>query len=597
MLGNLWEALSRKKRNDSHEESKLARVLNLFDLTALGVGSTLGLGVYVLAGSVAYDQAGPAVTISFLIAAVASAFAGFCYAEFAARVPKAGSAYVYSYVSVGEFVAFTIGWNLILEYVIGTSSVARGLSGYIDALIDNKMGNFWRDLMPIDVSFLAEYPDFFSFVIVMILSVLLAIGVKESTFLNNVFTAVNLTTVCIVLVAGSMNANPKNWAIAKEDIPEDIKHAGEGGFMPFGIAGIMAGAAKCFYGFVGFDCVATTGEEAKNPKRNIPLAIVISLIIIFLAYFGISTVLTMMLPYYLQNPDAPFPHAFDQIGWTVIKWIVSIGAIFALTTSLLGALFPLPRVLYAMGNDGIIYKVMKRVHPKTKTPLIATLISGFLAGLMALIFNLHQLIDMMSIGTLLAYTIVAICIIILHYEAPDEKYTANQNKFTLNAAMNQIANIKFIQEPTRMTSNIVKIAVAVFCVLSLVLCGLLEFKFTTINIICMSTIGAAMILTIFFIGRQPKDNVTELSFTVPFVPILPCLSIFINLYLMFQLDAATWIRFAVWLIIGYFIYFTYGIRQSKEGLLRKENIKMEYENSQIKSIKEEASIERESDKF
>lgn len=314
----------------------------------------------------------------------------------------------------------------------------------------------------------------------------------------------------------------------------------------------MAGAAKCFYGFVGFDCVATTGEEAKNPKRNIPLAIVISLIIIFLAYFGISTVLTMMLPYYLQNPDAPFPHAFEEIGWTAIKWIVSIGAIFALCTSLLGALFPLPRVLYAMGNDGIIYKVMKRVHPKTKTPLIATLLSGFLAGVMALIFNLHQLIDMMSIGTLLAYTIVAICIVILHYEAPDENKSLNQNKFTLNAAMNQIANIKFIQEPTKMTSNIVKIAVAVFCILSLVLCGLLEFKFGVVNIICMSVVGAAMILTIFIIGRQPKDNKTELSFTVPFVPILPCFSIFINLYLMFQLDAATWIRFAVWLIIGKF---------------------------------------------
>jgi solute carrier family 7 (cationic amino acid transporter), member 3 len=262
---------------------------------------------------------------------------GFCYAEFAARVPKAGSAYVYSYVSVGEFVAFTIGWNLILEYVIGTSSVARGLSGYIDALFDNKMGNFWRDLFPMNVGFLAKYPDFFSFVIVMVLCGILAFGVKESSLLNNIFTVVNLLTVSIVLVAGIIKANPANWAIAKEDIPEGVR-GGEGGFMPYGIAGVMAGAAKCFYGFVGFDCVATTGEEAKNPKRNIPLAIVISLIIIFFAYFGISTVLTMMWPYYDQNPEAPFPHVFQEIGWIEIKWIVSIGAIFALCTSLLGAM-------------------------------------------------------------------------------------------------------------------------------------------------------------------------------------------------------------------------------------------------------------------
>lgn len=321
----------------------------------------------------------------------------------------------------------------------------------------------------------------------------------------------------------------------------------------------MAGAAKCFYGFVGFDCVATTGEEAKNPKRNIPLAIVISLIIIFFAYFGISTVLTMMMPYYLQDPNAPFPHAFDVIGWTTIKWIVSIGAIFALCTSLLGAMFPLPRVLYAMGNDGILYKFMKRVHPKTKTPMIATILSGLLAAIMAAIFNLHQLIDMMSIGTLLAYTIVAICIVILHYEVPHGEQQSDvsnnnnsngKNQFTLNSAVSQLANIKFAREPTEMTSNIVKVCVAVFCILSIVWCGLLEFKFTVINIILICVVSAALLLTILIIGRQPADNVTELSFKVPLVPLLPCLSILINLYLMFQLDSATWIRFGVWVIIG-----------------------------------------------
>uniref|UniRef100_T1GGE6 Cationic amino acid transporter C-terminal domain-containing protein n=1 Tax=Megaselia scalaris TaxID=36166 RepID=T1GGE6_MEGSC len=189
--------------------------------------------------------------------------------------------------------------------------------------------------------------------------------------------------------------------------------------MPYGIAGVMGGAAKCFYGFVGFDCVATTGEEAINPKRNIPLSIVISLIIIFLSYFGVSTVLTMMVPYYLQNTEAPFLYAFDNIGWVSVKWVVAVGAIFALCTSLLGAMFPLPRVLYAMANDGILFKFLRNIHPYTKTPLIATIISGILAACMALIFDLHQLIDMMSIGTLLAYTIVAICVLVLRYEDED----------------------------------------------------------------------------------------------------------------------------------------------------------------------------------
>lgn len=211
------------------------------------------------------------------------------------------------------------------------------------------MRALWQSIFTIDVSFLAEYPDFFSFGVIIVLSIVLSVGVKESSRLNNVFTSVNLLTVGILLVAGGMNANPKNWSIPKESLPEGV--GGEGGFMPYGFAGIMAGAAKCFYGFVGFDCVATTGEEAINPKRNIPLAIVISLIIIFLAYFGISATLTMMVPYYLQDPEAPFPHAFNEIGWHEIKWIVSIGAIFALCTSLLGAMFPLPRVLVSRLNS------------------------------------------------------------------------------------------------------------------------------------------------------------------------------------------------------------------------------------------------------
>lgn len=171
-------------------------------------------------------------------------------------------------------------------------------------------------------------------------------------------------------------AKPSNWAIPQEDVPEGF---GTGGFMPFGIAGVMAGAAKCFFGFVGFDCIATTGEEAINPKRNIPLAIVISLIIIFLSYFGVSTVLTMMIPYFEQDRDAPFPAAFEAIDWIAVKWIVTVGAIFALCTSLLGAMFPLPRILYAMGNDGIIFKKLAKVNNWTKTPLIATIIAGVFA--------------------------------------------------------------------------------------------------------------------------------------------------------------------------------------------------------------------------
>ncbi|XP_058828086.1 high affinity cationic amino acid transporter 1-like [Topomyia yanbarensis] len=572
-----WAALTRKKRNeDDGSDSQLARVLSLLDLTGLGVGSTLGLGVYVLAGSVAHEQAGPAVVVSFLVAAVASAIAALCYAEFAARVPKAGSAYIYSYVSIGEFAAFTIGWNLILEYVIGTSSVARGMSGYIDALIDYKMSKAMRDAMGMNVDFLSDYPDFFSFTAILILSALLAYGVKESTLMNNIFTGVNLCVIAVVLVTGGMNSDTANWNIRPEDVrPEDIPAGvdiGQGGFAPYGFAGIMAGAAKCFYGFVGFDCIATTGEEAKNPSRNIPLAIVISLIIIFFAYFGISTVLTMALPYYLQDPGAPFPHLFEQLGWHEIKWIVSIGAIFALCTSLLGAMFPLPRVLYAMSNDGVIYKKLQTVHPKTQTPILATVLAGLLAATMALLFNLQQLIDMMSIGTLMAYTIVAVSVLILRYE---DNSLMDSTEITIPNVFNQLFNTAKRADPTRLSAAIVKIGICLFAICICAICSILVIATDKIStdypgiIAALSVLAGVMILLMIITACQPTDK-TKLTFKVPLVPLLPMLSVFFNLYLMFQLDSGTWIRFAVWVAIGYFIYFTYGIRHSVEGEIAKQ---------------------------
>ncbi|XP_052870732.1 cationic amino acid transporter 3-like [Anopheles cruzii] len=564
-----WTAVTRKKQSDDDgNESKLARVLTLLDLTGLGVGSTLGLGVYVLAGSVAREQAGPAVVVSFLVAAVASAIAALCYAEFAARVPKAGSAYVYSYVSIGEFTAFTIGWNLILEYVIGTSSVARGMSGYIDSLVDNKISNAMRDAMPMNVDFLSDYPDFFSFIVVLILAGLLSYGVKESTMMNNIFTGVNLIVIGVVLVAGGMNCDPDNWSIPQEAIPPGY-NGGAGGFAPFGFAGIMAGAAKCFYGFVGFDCIATTGEEAQDPERNIPLAIVISLIIIFLAYFGISTVLTMALPYYLQDPEAPFPHLFESLGWIAIKWIVSIGAIFALCTSLLGAMFPLPRVLYAMSSDGIIYKKLQTVNPKTQTPVLATMLSGLLAAIMAALFNLQQLIDMMSIGTLLAYTIVAVSVLVLRYQA-EELLGTSDVSVTVPDVLRQLVNGARLKAPTQLSSAIVKIGVCVFAAFVCGACGILVPAEDYINtdypgvIVGLAILVAVLLALFVVILLQPTDK-RKLTFKVPLVPLLPLVSVFFNLYLMFQLDSGTWIRFSVWIVIGYFIYFTYGIRHSVEG--------------------------------
>lgn len=566
-MQRFWNAVKRRKRviDNGSSESQLARVLNVFDLTFLGVGSTLGLGVYLLAGSVAYEQAGPSVTISFLVAALASAMAGMCYAEFASRVPKAGSAYVYSYITVGEFVAFSIGWNLILEYGIGesaeyisgdqqmmvhfagASSVARGLSNYIDALMDNRMKEFLRATMPINVGFLGQYPDWLAWIVILVLNAVIAFGVKESTFVNNICTTFNLATICVVIVAGGIAANPANWSIAKESIPAGVR-GGEGGFMPYGIAGIMAGAAKCFFGFVGFDVVATTGEEAINPLRNIPLAIAISLSIIFAAYFGVSTVITMLVPYYEQDPGAPLPYAFGAVGMFEIKWIVTIGAIFALCTTMLGALFPLPRIIYAMASDGLLFKGLSRINGRTKTPLVASVFAGLLSSTMALIFDLNQLIEMLSIGTLLAYTIVAISVLVLRYQYDlGSAITEDDSPQTdAKAILGQLLNVRRLQQPTQLTSNIVKIAIVLFGLSAILLC----IGITVVDSIPVVGCAVVLLLAMLLVTvRQPSAEKVAL-FNVPLVPWIPCVSVTINLYLMFQLSSVTWIRFAGWGAIG-----------------------------------------------
>lgn len=271
-----------------------------------------------------------------------------------------------------------------------------------------------------------------------------------------------------------------------------------------------------------------------------------------------------------QDPDAPFPHVYGAIGWMEVKWIVSIGAVFALCTSLLGAMFPLPRILYAMAEDGVLYKILHRVHPWTKTPLISTILSGLLAAIMALIFNLHQLVDMMSIGTLLAYTIVAICVVVLRYQVEPDS-TDKEAEMSGSHVLRQLVNADFHTQPTRLSSNITNIAVVLFCTFTVILCVLLSMfnAATYVWITLLSLTLIALILLIVIIARQPS-NEPDLTFKVPFVPLLPCLSILINLYLMAQLDVHTWIRFVVWIIIGYVIYFTYGIRNSAEGLLSQQ---------------------------
>ncbi|XP_034935920.1 cationic amino acid transporter 2-like isoform X2 [Chelonus insularis] len=570
-FNQLTGVLTRKKKLENSSESNLTRYLSTLDLTALGVGSTLGVGVYVLAGSVAKETAGPAVVISFAIAAVASMFAGLCYAEFGARVPKAGSAYVYSYVTMGEFIAFLIGWTLILEYVIGSASVVRALSVYVDALFDNSMSHAFASAAKFNISHISPYPDFFAFGTTIAFSVALACGAKESSIANNCFTLVNLAVVLFVVIAGSLKSNVSNWKLPMECTKAHCPY-GTGGFAPYGVVGIITGAARCFYGFIGFDCIATAGEEAKDPRKSIPIATIASLTVVFLAYFGVSAVLTTVLPYYQQNAEAPFPHMFNYIGWSWAKWVVTIGAICALCASLLGAMFPLPRVIYAMASDGLIFKWMGRVNSRFHTPIIGTLSAGFLTGILAAIFDLDQLARMMSIGTLLAYSIVAACVLILRYEESEAfEKKCDKDPRTFKFIAMQLINANNLVMSTKLTSQIVSWLVFYYVLFCIGITGIVAvygeemIKGSTwtswVAIGFVVVFGLLLILTLIFIYCQPVSD-RKLTFSVPLVPFLPALSILINIYLMMMLDGMTWIQFAVWMIIGLIIYFFYGIWNS-----------------------------------
>jgi amino acid transporter len=606
ILAGLATKFFRRKEIDTGP-STLARKLRILDLMGLGVGATLGAGVYVLTGVVARTEAGPAIILSFLISGGASVLSGLCYAEFGARVPRAGSAYVYSYVTVGEMLAWTTGWQLLLEYVIGASSVARSWSGYVDSLTGNAVsGAIANAIGVMNVPGLAAQPDFLGAGMTLLLSCVVAVGVKESTSVNNVLTAINVIVIVFVIIAGSFYAEPANFTP----------------FAPFGAAGIFKGAATSFYAYVGFDVIATSAEEAINPSRTIPIGIIGSLILCAAAYVGVSAVVTLMVPYALLDPLAPLSSAFASHGANWAKYVISIGAVCGLSTSLMTCIFPMPRIVYAISNDGLLPPWVGQISPRFNTPVIATLLCGSFAAAMALIFDIDALADMMSIGTLLSYTLVAASVLVLRFREFQDDEDEEAARLALEAEGEGGAHAHAHDEGSaggvaakRSTGGAVVAPGSQPLLDDGELCAhkttgggyvffglrpfaaaswsLLVYSFglsvaSAMSVVLLNSSGslspAIYSVTIAFLVLGllvalaglvvllllPRGTPKNIAFTCPGMPAVPLVSIAINIYLLVSLSPLTWVRFGVWCFIGAAIYLGYGMHHSKVGLAAEE---------------------------
>jgi APA family basic amino acid/polyamine antiporter len=511
-------------------EHSLKRTLGVFQLTALGVGAIIGAGIFVMVGLGA-QYAGPGLTLSFVLSGLGCAFAGLCYAEFAAMIPLAGSAYTYAYATLGELIAWIIGWDLTLEYAMGASTVSSGWSNHFIELLNIfhiKMPlwlayDHWTalktaenivarqmaqaadsSLMPGTQAFLdkvsamvtAQSPELLqrahdllgapqlfgteigfnlpAFLIALVITAILVVGIKESARFNTGIVVVKVSVVLFVIALGSHYVNRGNWGTDWHS------------YAPHGFAGIGAGAAYIFFAYIGFDAISTTAQEAKNPQRDLPIGMIASLAICTVLYIAVAGVLTGMVHWQQINIEAPVAVAFLDRGLTTASQIITLGALAGLTSVMLVMLLGQTRVLYAMANDGLLpKKFFAAVHPRFRTPWKNTILVGLLAAIVGSLTPIDDIGKMVNIGTLLAFVIVCIAVMVLRHTNP----------------------------------------------------------------------------------AQPRP------FRTPWVPLVPVLGIIANGYMMYKLGWVNWARLIIWLVIGLVVYFTYSQKHSRVQSLAAGNAK------------------------
>jgi APA family basic amino acid/polyamine antiporter len=414
-------------------ESRLRRVLGPVTLSSLGIGAIIGTGIFVLTGVAAHDKTGPALMLSYSLAGLACVFAALCYAEFAAMVPVAGSAYTYAYVTLGEFAAWVIGWDLILEYAVASATVAHGWSHYFQNFIGQFGISIPRALQtaPFDydphlgaLKLTGSTLDLPAVIISLLVTVLLVKGIRESATFNTAMVVVKLAIVLFVIIAGIPHIDPANWVPFAPYGYTGISFLGHtvagqtgNGGEPLGM---IAGAATIFFAYIGFDSVSTHAEEAKNPQRDVPIGIISSLVICTLLYIAVAAVITGMVPYGKIDIDAPIPSAFAHAGMPWAQFLISAGALAGITSVLLVLMLSQPRIMLAMARDGLVPKsFFSAVHPRFRTPWKSSILTGLFVAALGGALPLRILAELVNIGTLMAFVIVCAAVLVLRRTHPN----------------------------------------------------------------------------------------------------------------------------------------------------------------------------------
>lgn len=529
-----------KKGDDGHS---LAKILGVRDLTTLGIAAIIGAGIFSTIGLASFNG-GPAVSLLFIFVAIACVFTALSYAQFASMVPVSGSAYTYAYVSFGEVLAWIIGWALILEYAVSNMVVAISWSSYFISMLEGFGIHFpmWlatdytsakeafevviangKDItegQKILAKAFQEAPDF-GFIklifnlpaglVTVLITSLCYIGIKESRNASNILVALKLGVILLVIIVGVFYVKPENWSP----------------FAPNGVNGVLSGVASVFFAFIGFDSISTTAEEAKNPQRDLPRAMLLCLLICTVLYVLITTVLTGMVSYKELNVADPLAYVFSKVGFDFVAGVISVSAVVAITSALLAYQIGQPRIWMTMSRDGLLGKKFGEIHPKFKTPGFATIITGILVAVPSLFFKMSFFVDLTSVGTFFAFILVCAGVLFL-----DANGMSKNAKFKI-----PYINAKFFAAP-------------------LLLIGL-YLTYSQGDV--MAHLSERPLLVVFWIVWLV---LAIMSFKYNF-SLLPVLGILTNLYLMTELGWTNWRMFIIWMIIGLVIYFAYGYQNSK----------------------------------